>query len=282
MIITQTEQREAKSKALALGLVVAAFMAACLLLAATPAHAATTFTVNKTGDAPDRNIGNGKCDSSRKSGSQCTLRAAIEEANATVAADAIKFKIPTSAPNCDATTKVCTITPASALKITEPVTIDGYSQPGASPNTATTGTNAVLKIVISGINAGAAPGIYVTGSNTTVKGLVINGFQDTAVILFPDGGQPGGNRLEGSFIGTDATGTTAVSNVLGVLVSGFATGSNPSESVNEVVGGDTLAARNLISGNATAVDTFFGRATLEGNLIGTKKDGTTNLGNGFA
>src|SRR5215210_2418367 len=41
MIGTKTEQREAKGKALALGLVVAAVMAACLLLVAKPAHAAT-------------------------------------------------------------------------------------------------------------------------------------------------------------------------------------------------------------------------------------------------
>jgi trimeric autotransporter adhesin len=281
MIGTKSE-REAKGRTLALlGLLLAALMAASFLIMDSPAYADDTFTVNRTGDAKDRKI-DGACDTSLKTGRQCTLRAAIQEANATIAADIIRFKIPTSAPNCDATTKVCTISPTSALQITQPTTINGYSQPGASVNTATTGTNAVLKIVLNGSKAGTAPGIYVTGSNTTVRGLVINGFQDTGVILFPDGGQPGGNRLEGSFIGTDASGTTAVSNGIGVLASGFATGSNPSESKNEVVGGDTLAARNLISGNITGVDTFFGRATVEGNLIGTKKDGTTTLGNGLS
>ena len=179
-------------RALALvGLLLAELIAASFLLISTPAYADDIFTVNRTGDAKDRTI-DGTCDTSRKRGKQCTLRAAIEEANATTAADAIRFRIPTSAPNCDAATGVCTISPASALKITDPTTINGYSQPGSSANTATTGTNAVLKIVINGSKAGTAPGIYVTGSNTTVKGLVINGFQDTGVILFPDGGQPGG------------------------------------------------------------------------------------------
>lgn len=55
-----------------------------LLLAFTsgPANAATNFTVNKTGDAPDRRI-NGVCDAARSSGIQCTLRAALQGANAT-------------------------------------------------------------------------------------------------------------------------------------------------------------------------------------------------------
>jgi CSLREA domain-containing protein len=288
MIGTQT-QREAKSRALVLGFLVAALIAASFLFAASPADADATFAVNKTGDAKDSKI-NGSCDTSpKKRGKQCTLRAAIQEANATIASDTIRFRIPASRdPNCDATTKVCTISPASALQITEPVTIDGYSQgkntattaDDARPNTATTGTNAVLKIFISGINAETRPGIYVTGSNTTVKGLVISRFNGTAVIFFPDGGQPGENRLEGNFIGTDATGTTNLGNGIGVLASGFATGNNPSESKNEIIGGDTPAARNIISGNGTGVDTFFGRATIEGNLIGTDATGTANLGNG--
>ena len=42
MISTKTEHRVAKGKALALGLLVAAFMAAGLLLVAEPAHAVTT------------------------------------------------------------------------------------------------------------------------------------------------------------------------------------------------------------------------------------------------
>ncbi|CAA9301407.1 MAG: hypothetical protein AVDCRST_MAG93-4625, partial [uncultured Chloroflexia bacterium] len=42
MIGTQTKRREAKGKTLALGLLMAAFLAASLLLTATPAYAATT------------------------------------------------------------------------------------------------------------------------------------------------------------------------------------------------------------------------------------------------
>jgi hypothetical protein len=46
---------------------------------------------------------------------------------------------------------VHTISPASVLPIiTEPVIIDGYSQPGTSPNTRTVGDDAVLKIMLDG------------------------------------------------------------------------------------------------------------------------------------
>jgi len=200
--------------ALATLLVLATIVAAASPGEAKKLQAPKTFSVNSTQDRGDERPGNGRCYTGirivHEDGGiepECTLRAAIEEANATIKTDTINFGILSRrGTNCDATTKVCTISPASPLpKITDPVTINGYSQPGASVNTATTGTNAVLKIVLNGSNAGStATGLYVTGSNSTVKGLVINGF-NTGVILFPEGFQPGGNRLEGSFIGTDAT-----------------------------------------------------------------------------
>ncbi|MBA3551870.1 MAG: hypothetical protein H0W27_03220 [Actinobacteria bacterium] len=119
-----------------------------------PAGAATTFTVNQTGDAADQDITDNRCDTSPAAGRQCTLRAAIEEANDTPGADAITFSI--SSP-----TSVKTISPASPLPaITDPVTIDGYTQPGASPNTLATGNDAVLKIQPTG----PTPELVRTGS----------------------------------------------------------------------------------------------------------------------
>ena len=94
--------------------------------------------------------------------------------------DTINFNIPASDPKCAPNSgdpPVCTISPTSALPdITEAVSIDCYSQPGASSNTLDTGNNATLKIELSGTSAGAgANGIRITGPDSVVKGLVING-----------------------------------------------------------------------------------------------------------
>src|SRR5215211_4301486 len=65
-------------------MVVAALLATLLVFAIPqrPAHAAT-FTVNRTTDAVDANVGDGRCDvDSSAAGNQCTLRAAVQQANA--------------------------------------------------------------------------------------------------------------------------------------------------------------------------------------------------------
>lgn len=117
----------------------AAVVAALAVSHAGPAYATTTFTVNSTGDARDFTVEDGKCfTGSFRSGVEvCTLRAAIEQANATNGADEIDFGILTfSDGNCNSLTGVCTIAPASGLPaIEDPVTIDGYTQPGAKENT---------------------------------------------------------------------------------------------------------------------------------------------------
>src|SRR4051812_44590558 len=51
-----------------------------------------TFTVNSTADGGDANLGDGICQTSSRG--QCTLRAAIEQANARAGRDTITFKIP--------------------------------------------------------------------------------------------------------------------------------------------------------------------------------------------
>ena len=62
--------------------VLAVLVAALIgLVWTSPAHA-TTFTVNSTGDGADAEIANSICDSDAGTpGDQCTLRAAIQEAN---------------------------------------------------------------------------------------------------------------------------------------------------------------------------------------------------------
>ena len=150
----------------------------------------TAFTVTNTEDS-----GSG------------SLRQAILNANASGVLQTINFQIP--GPG------VHTIAPASRLPaLTDPVLIDGYTQPGASPDTLTGGDNAVLNIVLSGTAAGlgAAFGLHITGGGSTVRGLVIDGFGSGSTgdgILIDT---RGGNTITGNAIGTDPTGTQPFGN----------------------------------------------------------------------
>jgi len=283
MIATKTEQREAKDKALASGLLVAALLAACLLLAAGPAHAATTFTVNSTGDGGDANLSDlpNVCDTDpATSDDQCTLRAAIQEANNTSEADTINFAIPGNGPH--------TIAPASELPaITDQVTIDGYTEqldetPGASANTsAESSTNAELRIVLSGVSAGTfKSGLRIYAPNAVVMGLVINNWHNHGIQIASGGS---GTSIEGNFLGTDADGTSDQGNRIDGVEVVNASGVS--------IGGTTPDKRNLLSGNGNTTATGSGveivgseamNNKVEGNLIGTDAAGTADLGNAGA
>ena len=169
------------------------------------------FTVNSTVDTVDANAGNGVCETSTPG--ECTLRAAIMEANANFGLDNIAFTIPT--------TGALTIQPLSALPtITDPVVIDGYTQPGASPNTngPGLGSNAVLMIELDGSLAGVdVNGLHITAGSSTVRGLVINRFSRSGILL----DSSGDNVIAGNFLGTDVTGTAVTEVVTGPPTSNF-------------------------------------------------------------
>src|SRR5829696_7119812 len=183
-------------------MVVAALMAACLMLAAQPAHASTTFTVDSTADDADGSPLDGACDVSRETGVVCTLRAAIEQANATPGADTINFDIPGTGVK---TIHVNSRDLGPLPTITEQVTIDGYTQTNAHPNTKAVGNDAALKVVLDGSTV-SGDGLRIDGaSNSLIKGLVINSFGSAGIDIF--GTTAVGTRIEGNFVGTDPTGT---------------------------------------------------------------------------
>jgi hypothetical protein len=257
------------SRVVALGLLMllaTLLMAAGLLVVgASPAEATKIFTVNKISDADDRDITDARCDISTNNGSQCTLRAAIEETNDTAGADTIEF---------DISGAKLSIKPNSPLPtITEPVTIDAYTQPGASPNTLAEGNDAVLKVRLRGSNAGAnADGLVISTSESTIKGLVINSFDDDGIVIDAEFGA-NGNKVEGNFIGTNDNGTISEGNSTGVFIFGD----------SNTIGGTTPDKRNVISGNDASGVNIFGSSSegnrIEGNYIGTTADGSGDLGN---
>ena len=221
-----------------------------LALAGAPASAAT-FTVTSTNDT-----GPG------------SLRQAIADANGNSGADTIDFNV--SGAGCDGA-GVCTITPVLPFPgIGDPVTIDGYTQPGASPNTNAEGAlNSVLKIVISGANLSGSNGFVISSDDVTLRGLVVNGSWNIAI----NSSSADNVSVRGCFVGVDAAGAAAVPNFTGFygfLGEGLA------------VGGSAPADRNLFSGNSD-----FGvrlercsNCLVQGNLIGTDASGAAAIGAG--
>jgi hypothetical protein len=250
-----------------LAVAVAALGVALLLpLFSASVAAAATFTVNETGDEVDSDLTDDRCDSdSTTTGRQCTLRAAIEEANDTAGDDDIGFDL--------GGTGAQAISPASELPtITGTLTIDGYTQAGASENTLEEGNDAILNIVLGGLDAGAgADGLRIEGSGCTIKGLLIRNFDGSGVRITGSGST--GNRIEGNFIGVNRDGVTDRGNGTGVYVA----------SASNTVGGAQPEERNVISGNdGYGVDISGTEAVenrLEGNYVGTTADGEGDLGN---
>jgi CSLREA domain-containing protein len=222
-----------------------------------------TLVVNTTNDADD-----GFC-----LADHCSLREAINAANLVTDLNTINFQIPISDAGRNPTTGVFTITPATQLPtITRRVTINGYTQPGATTNTLAVGDNAVLLIELNGTSAGAsAVGLDVNDPAqpaVTVRGLVINRFGSHGIRT-----QVGGSHtFAGNFIGTNAAGTAPLPNG----GSGIAVISGS----GNTIGGANPAARNVISGNASrGVQLGGGANTVQGNYIGTNASGTADLGN---
>ena len=217
-------------------------LTAGVFLAASPLLA-NTYTVTTTADS-----GAG------------SLRQAVLDANANPGADTIAFNIVGGG--------VQTITLASPLAgITSPVTINGYTQAGASANTQPfgQGLNTVLRIQVTG-GAGVDPCFSVQAGDTTVKGLVINGC--TTSVSVASGSN---NRVEGNFLGTDPTGTQRLVSSGGEVIIGNAPTAH--------VGGSTPAARNLITACGVAVHatSASNAADIQGNVIGLAAAGNVLL-----
>lgn len=152
------------------------------------------------------------------------------------------------------------------------ITIDGYTQPGATPNTLSVGNNAVILIQLDGGGpfATSSGGLGMYGNDSVVRGLSFTGFSgvnaSTSAIsigsFIPEYGA--GNRVEGNFIGLAPDGVTLSGNDYGV----YFFGGN-----GNIVGGNTPAARNLISGNRTGVFAVV-NSTIVGNYFGTDVTGS--------
>lgn len=241
---------------LGLLLLLAASAAELMLYSPAPVFAAgSTFVVNTMADGSDNSPGDGICDNG---GGQCTLRAAIQEANATVDLDTINFSIGTGAQ----TLQYAELLP----EIISPVSINGTTQPGYTDKPI---------IVVNGslVTTPADPferhGLVISAGGSTVKGLAIVQFGGTGIYLKDQGN----NTIQGNFIGINAAGTAAAGNGSdGIQIYG---------SPNNQIGGLNMADRNVISGNGgDGIDISNSSNTIiRGNIIGLNAAGSAAVAN---
>jgi CSLREA domain-containing protein len=217
---------------------------------------ATTFTVNETSDEPDATL-NGSCDTDvGTSGLQCTLRAAIQEANSASGNDDIHFGVET--------TSLVTIAPLTKLPaITSPVTIDGSTQPSLLFERP--------RVELAATDEAGGDGLqFLAGSGgSALEGLIVNrspgyGLRIAAPVT-----------LSGNWIGTDSTGDGAAANALGgVLVT-----TGGAQSLLGVPG----ELPNVISGNGgPGIEVDAGPVTIQNNLVGTNPSGRSPVANAGA
>jgi CSLREA domain-containing protein len=215
--------------------------------------AGTTYVVNSTADTTD-----GNCNAAN-----CTLREAVLAANTNPGVDTINFNLAGTAPFTISLVGT-TGSPPFFPNITDAVVIDGSSQPGF--------TSAPV-VEIDGAGQEEHSCFVVQGGGTTIRSLAIN-----ACTLFGINLNGGGNTIAGNYIGLEPNGASH-----GVSASGINLG--PS-SANNMIGGLSSAARNVISGNLNAgieLDGFVGDPSgnqIIGNYVGVGADGSTALGNG--
>ncbi len=221
----------------------------------------------------------------------CTLREAITLINSAGPAsadcpnsggafgtsDEIRFNI--------AGAGVHTIAPTSALPtVMTRVLIDGYSQTGATPNSAAVGWNGIIRIEIDGVGAGAgADGLRLLadGIGSTVRGLAIVNFAASGIRLGDPvvSGSSSSNSLLGNFLGLRADGSSAGNGWYGVTLSALL-GSGDNADGN-FIGDGTAAGRNVISANGDCGVVINGHNsnTISGNYIGVDPTGDAGRAN---
>ncbi|MEI6852691.1 MAG: right-handed parallel beta-helix repeat-containing protein, partial [Bacteroidota bacterium] len=114
------------------------------------------------------------------------------------------------------------------------------------------------------------------GSNTTIGGAsagnLISGNTSGGIVI--TNVASAGNQIMGNLVGTDISGNDTIPNGSGIMLAG---------SKSTVIGGNTPASRNIISGNHLAGIVMNGNGTrdniISGNYIGTNISGSTYLSN---
>jgi len=214
---------------------------------------------------------------------QCTLREAIIAANTNAASGGAggecaagdHFVMDTIAFNIAGVGTHVIVAGTTLPHITESVTIDGFTQPGSSPNSNPYPgpLNAVLRIELDVHNS---PSLVIDGAAVIIRGVALHGSFGGAIEVNADDAV-----IVGCYLGTDVNGNAVLpfSNY-GIRVNGSRHRTKVGDS-----GGPLTPDRNLITNYDTAGILSSGGAAgngspdmnILGNFIGTDVNGTASL-----
>jgi DNA-binding beta-propeller fold protein YncE len=132
------------------------------------------------------------------------------------------------------------------------------------------GTNAAGTAAIPNLDFGVtiaiASGNTVGGSVATARNLISG--NGSGLALYPSANS---NVVTGNYIGTNAAGTTAIPNSVGIFIA--------SNASNNTIGGSLATERNVIGGNGSGVTIQGSGNVVAGNNIGAGPDGLTPVPN---
>ncbi|HET9197982.1 MAG TPA: NosD domain-containing protein [Solirubrobacterales bacterium] len=230
-------------------------LAALFALAFPAAASAEVFTVNSTGDEPDASVGIAGC---LTAGLKCTLRAAIQESNATAGVkDTILFDLSVFEGQLADTIAPATVLPplSSAVEI----------------NAGTCATAAGIDGPCAGVNGPSGEvGLEAAADETSISGLALTGLSFAIVV----GGSSSDFTARGNWIGVKLDGTAGGNSNFGIFVDPNSDGAT--------IGGTEAVQRNVIANTTgTALDLEgASEATIQGNYFGVGPDGETQMSNG--
>ena len=130
-------------------------------------------------------------------------------------------------------------------------------------------------------------GIYDAGSDNTIGGTasndrnLVSGNGNNGISVSGYSSTSSGNVVQGNYVGTDVTGMFALPNQM-AGINLFGAGGLNGLATNNLIGGPTPQARNVISGNNGDGIQLVGTVNanqIQGNYIGIASDGQAALGN---
>jgi CSLREA domain-containing protein len=217
------------------------------------------LVVNSTGDAADSAWGDDLCDTGGTTingDPECTLRAALQEANVQNGLNTISFDIPDAVGVPD----IFLSGPLPRVMVDEPVVIDGTTQPGGW-------------VTLFGYSAGDdVNGLELGADGSRVSGLIICGFDGHGLLV--DGND---NNVTGNLIGIDSDNLPCGNGGNGIRITAMSEGNT--------IGGVTTAARNVIANNEfSGIYVLEGSSgnLIQGNYIGANLAGDAAQGNQLA